>query len=174
MVKLTKHKDHDRLKKFSHHCLTDGYAFTDLDFGSGNKFGINGSCPADTLHCNQKGLMSYAKETFFDQRKQASLQRKKGVQKKTTTMTKPMSAEDLAEDKVFSPSHCRVVEELWLQWGALLQQQSDRDPPRTHFPQGISDQTKTQGHEQRGTILLILLLLCSGFVMFSFFFFRLN
>jgi hypothetical protein len=47
-------------------------------------------------------------------------------------------------------------------WGTLLSQQSDRDLPRTYFPQGILSTDKLNCHEYPGLLLLYSLLLVSG------------
>jgi hypothetical protein len=45
--------------------------------------------------------------------------------------------------------------------GRMLAHQSDREYHRDYFPDGVSSNTKKQGHEQQNVLLLILLYLCS-------------
>lgn len=169
---LTKQKDIKKLmddndlvglKKISHHLLTDGNAFDSIEFGAGNEYGANQACPAETLHCIQKGLHCYGKESFLAQKKQIKAQRKALRQSENTpSVTVPTSQDELDKFKVFTPTVVKIVEQVLLIWGALLQQQSDREMPRTYFPQGICGLTKINAHEQEGTLVLFLLLLCSS------------
>jgi hypothetical protein len=43
----------------------------------------------------------------------------------------------------------------------MLAHQSDREYHCAYFPDGVSSNTKKQGHEQRNVLLLILVYLCS-------------
>ena len=74
-----------------------------------------------------------------------------------------LTADDLNTINVFSDQIARMMEHFCEIWGAELSHQSDRSPPRTHFPQGTTANTKTNGHEEAGTIILFLLVLTSSF-----------
>ena len=74
-----------------------------------------------------------------------------------------LTADDLNSINVFSDQIARIMEHFCEIWGAELSHQSDRSLPRTHFPQGMTANTKTNGHEEAGTIILFLLALTSSF-----------
>jgi hypothetical protein len=159
---LVKRKDTEQLKKMSRHCLSHGNAFEAARFCA--EVGICEATPAELLHTTQLGLHKYAKEGFADSKKQ-----KKGARRTVPdpeevpdTITEAPSAADLEKYYVMSPSRIKVTERVLTELGFLLQQQSDRDLPRTYFPSGVTNLTKINAHEQEGTLLLFLLLLCSG------------
>ena len=94
----------------------------------GNKRGIHGVTPSEPLHMVDLGLFKYCIQAFF---------------------------------KDLGGENCKLHAEID-QWarriGRYLLHQSDRNNPRTYFPNGVSGTTKLAGHEYIGVVLVLLLI----------------
>ena len=95
----------------------------------GNDRGIHGVTPSEPLHMIDLGILKYLVVVFF-----ASI----GSQ----------------DSKLHS-----LVDTWAKRVGKHLQHQSDRNLPRTYFPNGISGGTKLNGHEYVGVVLVLAILL---------------
>ena len=95
----------------------------------GNPRGIHGVTPSEPLHMIDLGIFKYLVQVFF---------------------------------AVIGSKDCKLhsLVDTWAKRvGKHLQHQSDRNLPRTYFPNGISGATKLNGHEYVGVILVLALLL---------------
>ena len=116
--------------------------------------GIHGACPWETVHTVQLGWIIYCLNAFFKQKKVPAKERRKNsswkarkmIDNKSTTgsVYEPPDESNVTNLNIFCPSFLPRFEARAKQIGQLLQQQSNRDLPRTHFPQGIipSDECK--------------------------------
>jgi hypothetical protein len=73
-----------------------------------------------------------------------------------------IQGEDRSTLNVFNNRECDVVDNLARMYGKHLTQQSDRDLPRTYFPNGITGEKKKNGHEMQGVVLNILIIFMSS------------
>jgi hypothetical protein len=69
------------------------------------------------------------------------------VEKFYAVVTEKLTEEEEAKIRIFSPEFCKKVDRMARYWGKVLQHQSDRTLGRTHFPHGITKNTKIAGHE---------------------------
>jgi hypothetical protein len=105
-------------------------AWKQLDINFGdNPRGANGATPSEPLHQVDLGTFKYGIKAFF----------------------MAIGAENC---KLHS-----VIDEWARRVGKYLLHQSDRDLPRTYFPNGISGGTKLAAHEQIGVFLVLHILL---------------
>lgn len=96
--------------------------------------------------------------------------RSQNSQKTIASIYEPPNENDISSHNVFSLQFIQRFDERAKRYGRLIQQQSDRDLPRTFFAQGIipSDDKKKKNkkkfaaHEQQGVILVILFILVSS------------
>ena len=137
MQNLVDKGDAASLQNLSFHCLKS--ALADLQFCD-HVHGLYGSLPAEIIHTWQHGLCRYCLACFF----QIKRIRHSGVRWKPGTQYGHQFAtvynpEDHEENsfRVFSKKFAQDYEKLTKMLGKLLQHQSDRDLPRTSFPQGI-------------------------------------
>ena len=73
------------------------------------------------------------------------------------------SKQDLQKIKIFSNSNIAHWEPILLRYGYLMNQQSDKDRPRTIFPNGVFSLTKVNAQETSGSLLLLLLFISSKY-----------
>jgi hypothetical protein len=85
------------------------------------------------------------------------------LEKFYAVVTEKLTEEEEAKIRIFSPEFCKKVDRMARYWGKVLQHQSDRTLGRTHFPHGITKNTKIAGHERPGVLLLYLLVFVSTF-----------
>jgi hypothetical protein len=78
-------------------------------------------------------------------------------------ITQKLTEKEEARTKIFAPAFAKKVDRLVRYWGRVLQHQSDRTLGRTHFPHGITKNTKIAGHERPGVLLLYLVVFVSTF-----------
>jgi hypothetical protein len=124
--------DKEGLKSISQHPIVNAF-YTAICLG-GNLRGIHGMTPGEPLHVLELGLFKMLIEGFF-----------------VNLGYKPNSS-----------SYPKILEQLdvWARKiGKALGHQSDRDLPRTYFPNGVTGGTKLAGHEMNG-VILVLLILC--------------
>ena len=142
--------------------------------------GIHGATPFEIVHTIQLGWHVYALLALYKQKKYRKEEHKKG--RKSKKRLKYHDDDDLcsasvyrADDSnqtelnVFSPTFSKIFDKRAKEYGQLLQDQSDRDLPRTYFAQGIipsdgklkKNKKKFAAHEQQGCILVILVILHS-------------
>jgi hypothetical protein len=69
----------------------------------------------------------------------------------------------MSKNAIFTDSVKAVVDRYAKAYGRLLQHQSDRDLPRTFFPQGITQNSKKAASENLGVLVLLLVILCSSY-----------
>jgi hypothetical protein len=69
----------------------------------------------------------------------------------------------LSQNAIFTDAVKAVVDRYAKAYGRLLQHQSDRDLPRTFFPQGITHNSKKAASENLGVLVLLLVILCSSY-----------
>lgn len=128
--------------------------------------GIYGALPAEWLHMMQKGLFERVVTCFFGLKKLRKAKAKKAnaMEKKRKLGTKTVyepAGDNLISHKVFSIMMLDWVDKEAKVVGRQLRQQSERNWPRSFFPQGLSTAKKLAAHEQSGVLLLLLVLLCS-------------
>lgn len=110
--------------------------------------GINGATSFEIVHTIQFGWHMYLLNAFFLQKKIRAIQRRKNTSKKAKRARESQvveasvySATDMEGDitalNVFDPKFSKLFDKRAKLIGKLLQQQSDRDLPRTYFSQGI-------------------------------------
>jgi hypothetical protein len=174
--KLCKSRDEERLRTMSMYCIDN--TWHEIKFCDTIR-GINGSTPAETLHCLQQGIFEYVISALFDQKKE-----KKGVvKKKEEPLNKKrkgvgpnVSTEvDVENDNkqyynprnhqftgfsVLPKSEIGNFESLCQHYGRLLQRQSDRELPRTYFYSKYNSTAKKSGHEMAGILLVFLSIFC--------------
>ena len=95
----------------------------------GNPRGIHGVTPSEPLHMIDLGIFKYLVEVFFQD---------------------------------IGPSECKIhslVDSWAKRVGRFMQHQSDKNLPRTYYPNGISGVSKLNGHEYIGVILVLFVLL---------------
>lgn len=95
----------------------------------GNPRGVNGATPSEPLHQIDLGMFKYEIKEFFI---------------------------------AIGPENCKlhsIIDEWARCVGRYLLHQSDRDLPRTYFPNGLSGGTKLAAHEQIGAVLVLHILL---------------
>jgi hypothetical protein len=162
---MIEQKDVAGLKAASHYLLSHGNAYKKADFGS-CECGANGSSPADTMHTRRHGLIPYWKTGHFGMLRLAPNGRSvmaPTVVEDLPGHVLPPTSQALDKTKVYSASMVSMVEHIFLFYGRELTHQSDRNIYRTYFPQGLTKVTKINAHEQPGTLLDIVLMLCSKF-----------
>jgi hypothetical protein len=124
--------DKEGLKAISQHPILNAF-YTDICLG-GNPRGIHGMTPGEPLHVLELGLFKMLIEGFY-----------------VNLGYKPNSK-----------SYPKILEQLdvWARKiGKALGHQSDRNLPRTYFPNGVTGGTKLAGHEMNG-VILVLLIIC--------------
>jgi hypothetical protein len=124
--------DNEGLKIISQHPIRNAF-YQDICLG-GNTRGIHGMTPGEPLHVLELGLFKLLIEGFF-----VNLGYKPG----STSYPKILQLLDVWARKI----------------GKALGHQSDRNLPRTYFPNGVTGGTKLAGHEMNG-VILVLLILC--------------
>jgi Plavaka transposase len=118
------------------------HAFAKLGFGwGGGERKVHGALPAELLHLIQLGLMLRLILEFYCTRK-LSAQGKKKQQKMPAGQSLPFVPKSKKKSFIgklylFNDSLAEGFEEQVKIVGKSLQQQSDRNLPRTHFPQGV-------------------------------------
>lgn len=176
-------RHYDALDSISYRPLRN--AFWDLEFA--DPAGINGSIPPDTLHVIQKGIHMYLRECFFDmlrldtdyRKVQKAVQRKKEQEQQSrarkrqnrskddqsnvpSVVVKKLTEEQMGKYRIFTKKSRPWFEAISRSISKQLKRQSDRDLPRTHFAQGVTQHfAKLSGTEETGVLLIILLTLCS-------------
>ena len=116
---------------------------------------------------NKKRKLTETKTTQKDKKKTPTVTR--NIQK-DNEIDPPMdddlytatSAADLSTHRVFGSKECDMFDVFAKQYGRFLQRQSDRDLPRTYFPTGITGNSKKNGHEMQGVLLLIVTIFLSS------------
>ena len=108
--------------------LKNGFKDVCFGFRLGNKpqRGIFGACPAEILHLILLGWFKYCMESFVGQAGGA----KNGA--------------------------CALYDDLCANVGKGLMRQSDREVPRTNFPNGFSTVANLKGHEVVGCLVVML------------------
>ncbi len=129
---LIEDNDLDGLKSISQHPIANAF-YRGICLG-GNPRGIHGMTPGEPLHVLEIGLFKIVIEGLC-----------------VNLGYKPKSK-----------SYPKILQELdvWARCvGKCLGHQSDRNLPRTYFPNGVTGGTKLAGHKMPG-VLLVLLMLC--------------
>jgi hypothetical protein len=125
-------KDKEALQSISQHPIRNAF-YVGICLG-GNIRGIHGMTPGEPLHVLELGLFKIVIEGFFV---------------------------NLGYNP-WSKAYPKILEQLdvWARRiGKALGHQSDRNLPRTYFPNGVTGGTKLAGHEMNG-VILVLLILC--------------
>jgi hypothetical protein len=147
-------------------------AFCDIEYG------LNGSVPADLLHTFQLGIYIYAIEGLFGQKKASSIALKKSRKRRKkkdaiihnsddsssqseSSIDEILKGEDRSSLNIFNDKECDSIDRIARLYGKKLSQQSDRNLPRTFFPNGITGDKKKNGHEMQGVILNLLFIFMS-------------
>jgi hypothetical protein len=125
-------KDYGALKSISQHPIVNAF-YRGICLG-GNVRGIHGMSPGEPLHILELGLFKLAMECFC-----INL----GFKPKSKSFPKILKELDVWARRI----------------GKSLSHQSDRNLPRTYFPNGVTGGTKLAGHEIP-VVLLVLLTLC--------------
>ena len=124
--------DKEGLKALSQHPIRNAF-YEGICLG-GNTRGIHGMSPGEPLHVLELGLFKMMIEGFY-----VNLGYKPG----SKSYPKILQLLDVCARKI----------------GKALGHQSDRNLPRTYFPNGVTGGTKLAGHEMNG-VILVLLILC--------------
>ena len=165
--KLFQKGDEDGLRAMSLHYLEN--AFHSLLFCD-PKHEIFGASPSEILHYIQKGLHPYALESLFGQKKlgvkgakkQKQMRENESLPPSEPVIFEPIDQELLTAHGCFSPKVCKEFDKIAKIYGRYLQHQSDHNIPRTYFPQGITNNTKKNGHEMQGVLLLCIIIFCTA------------
>jgi hypothetical protein len=124
--------DKEALRSISQHPIRNAF-YLGICLG-GNLRGIHGMTPGEPLHVLELGLFKIVIEGFF-----------------VNIGYNP-----------WSKSYPKILQQVdvWARRiGKALGHQSDRNLPRTYFPNGVTGGTKLAGHEMNG-VILVLLILC--------------
>jgi len=166
----------ESLRQMSHYMIRN--AVHRLHFCDQER-GIHGATPFEIVHTVQLGWHVYALLAFYKQKKYRKEEKGRGKKPKKKakltaddlTAAKVYEADDSnqTELNVFSPTFSKIFDKRAKEYGQYLQDQSDRDLPRTYFAQGIipsdgklkKNKKKFAAHEQQGCILVILAILQS-------------
>jgi hypothetical protein len=190
---LFRNNEHEAIKAISYRPLEN--AFWSLKLS--DPHGINGCMPPDTLHVMLKGTHMYIRECFFDLLRLESTERSTQIREQVqmeaqqsnrrkrsrgntgaarsraslgSRVPPVLTDKQLAKIKIFTPTSKPPFEAIAFALASQLKRQSDRDLPRTHFAQGITQNfAKLTGSEETGVLLLILISLTStaGSTMFA-------
>ena len=128
--------------------------------------GIHGATPGEIVHVLQHGLIPYIFNAFA----RIKANTKKELQDEKKNVKNNAEVYDDPDDdtknrrNVFSDDVATIFEARAKATGKILQRQSDRNLPRTYFPQGIlpsrykqkKDGKKMAAHEQSGVLIVSL------------------
>ena len=196
--RLVENKDTESLRQISCHCVRSAMSgFVHCD----PIRGLHAALPGEILHMMQHGLFPESVITFFQLRRFSKAAKKQAAKappnKQPTKAQRGKQPKNKKQQhtkhpktgmRVSDPSklheleaHCCVFQDTnrgkadfelaAAHVGKLLSQQSDRDLPRTYFPQGIIPVKKKgkskpslhkNAHEMEGVLLVIVLVLCSN------------
>jgi Plavaka transposase len=169
IAKYIKERNTARLNEIGYYAI-DENALHGLSFCD-NKYGLNGSLPADLLHTFQLGILIYVVEGFFTLKRpnQESIDRFSKKRKRRNNVSSArldddslsLSVEERSSLNVFNDLEKDIFDERAKKIGKALSQQSDRDLPRTHFPTGITGDKKKNAHEMQGVVLDIMYVVLS-------------
>jgi hypothetical protein len=157
---LIEKRDVDGLKKLSYNLVTR-CAFHAVLYG-GDPRGIHGALLGEVLHVIQEGLFPRLKDGLFGERaeKTNSKKNKEQVTDNGEVLAQGRGDLELNRNKVFGDKLCNTINAAAKKIGFLLKHQSDRDLPRCYFTHGVTSNSRLQGHEQGGTLIVILLIFC--------------
>jgi hypothetical protein len=171
-------------KNYAHYPIPNGYNGIHMGcHGIGN---INQCVMVDIMHTFRQGNFKYAKGSFFEAKrlnmKTKLLELKKSIKSTKSddndfvskiyneninayepVVTERLTEAELQSLNIFTKTFNPIIEELANKWGVWLQHQSDRSLGRTVFVNGITCNTKFQAQEQQGTLIILILVLCSSF-----------
>ena len=155
---------------YGFHRLPNGNAFHEAHLDMGIPTHISTRCAIDLMHTLLKGLLTMVIDGF------RTLERKKVLIESDLVQIAVGGDDDDDDDivllsetdptkagaskkarkryHIFSKTIKAVVEKALTIWGVLLKQQSDRDLPRTYFPQGALSTEKLNCHEYVGILIL--------------------
>ena len=176
--------DEEALKAISYNKVVNAFASLGIYFGGGPR-GIHGALPLEILHAIQSGLNKIALNQFFEVRRvyskvakqikaRARKRQAKGEEDPVIVYRALDHAKDQTSQRVFNKETTRQFEAVARRVGLRLARQSDRDLPRTSFPQGIvptpkkkslnnTSTKKKSASEMQGVILIVILMLSSTF-----------
>jgi len=178
----------EQLRSMSYYCLPN--ALTEVIWCDPSR-GVNGSTPPELLHVIQQGLIPYKIDGLFGVRRQLKstmtiTKRKRAPEEAAGPSTEPPgnaappvesdhqdtllsqlvegqkeAASTQSVNSVFTESEKSRINGLAMIYGRRLVHQSCRDWQYATFADGISNNSRKNGHEQRCVVLLLLLIFCS-------------
>ena len=165
----------NELREHAYKFVKHAMARLGFTFGGGLR-GAHGACPGELLHVLQVGMLKRLLNEFFHIRRLKADKRKS---KRGDTQQKfyhaATDAESQSNRRLFDKELTSAFGGKALKVGEMLQKQSDRNLPRTHFPQGIipkkskkskqatETMVKKSGAEIQGALLVLIVLLSSYF-----------
>ena len=164
--RLRRENKREQLKAKGHYMMTEGTAFTGMDFGECDGGGINQYSFADVMHTIKHGLMDHIRLLLFDEYMPDP---KEGVKKHVKRLKKSdqdcKGRTDAKEKKehVIANKLKILLDDIAKYWGQLLGHQSDRTLGKTHFPSGIASgrNSKFTCGEMTSVLLLLTMILAS-------------
>ena len=147
--------DADGLKQWSFRMVSSGFC--------GLKFcdpvhGMLDACNAELLYAVEMGLHTYFLEALFGVKKDSAETKRRSKSKKrkldaaaddnTEKAYQGTAGEGLSTQGIFSPKVKARFDTLAKKYGKLLQHQSERNLPRTYFPQGITSNSLFFAHRK--------------------------
>jgi len=166
MVKYIQNGNIDALDSLSHHYINNNI-FRELVFCH-EKRGFCSALPFDILHTIQLGWMMYIVEGVLstpilsrDERHREEKELRHSGAEKNYYKSKN---DDNKRNKwnVFSERRKKQFDCVCKIYGYRLTRQSDRNLPRTYFPNGVCGDQKRKGHEMSGVVLLFLIVFLSS------------
>ena len=173
-------KDHANLKFESYKDTKHAFARLQFRLGGGNRL-LHGALPQEVLHVFQIGTSLRAKfyhiKRVFARRQQELIRQNKAGHYKGQYKAED-HRHDLNAQGLFRTPFTQTYERFAKLFGCSMQHQSDRDWPRTHFPQGVvpsatkhkrdhktaaTSTGKKNASEIQGVALIHILILTSTF-----------
>ena len=137
ITELIRNQDKVGLRGMSQHPIDNVFYTSGICVG-GNARNVHGMTPAELVHVWLLGLVQYTIEGYF-----------------------VVLGYNLGKKGSHAPVVVSHIDELSREIGRLLKHQSDRELPRTYFPNGVSGGTKMAAHEYLAVLLVLLLVSCS-------------
>ena len=142
--KMIDNQDHDNLTFESYKDVKHAFARLRFRLGGGQR-GLHGATPQEVLHVFEIGTLLRSISEFYHIRRVYAKHRK---QQKSGGKTRLYKAEDhidiLNSQGLFRTPFTETYERYAKLFGLSLQHQSDRDWPRSHFPQGVVPKASTK------------------------------
>ena len=173
IITIVSRKNKDRCKAVSHHPFIPAYA--SLDVLPGSQRGMFAATPGEVLHMVNRGIQDRVFEALMDEKKAPRNTRerqeydrveavysKSGAQGKDGKSQKNRSSLLNQPYRVFTETACWELDRHASIIGNHLNQQSDRNKPRTRFSSRFTSNAKKTAGEMTGVLLVFVMFLVSS------------